>query len=145
MSQPEISSPEEIQDITRTVHSPSTQLSVLLGPGKGTKRTAHLGLCPCRAPKNPRGLVRPGKCTKHRDHSGQCSCRAPWSLSSVDPGSTCHLGLWQTKCDPSAVSTLHICQQHLFPMSFPPHNTTEQVSLNKWPPLSPCVRVETRH
>ena len=27
----------------------------------------------------------------------------------------------------------------------PPHNASEQVSLNKWPPLPSCVRVEIRH
>ena len=35
-----------------TGHLPSTQLSERLGLGKGTKHTAHLGLCPCGAPKN---------------------------------------------------------------------------------------------
>ena len=39
-----------------TVHSPSTQSPELLGPGKGTKLTTHLGLCPCRARKNLSGL-----------------------------------------------------------------------------------------
>ena len=29
--------------------------------------------------------------------------------------------------------------------TIPPHNTTEQVSLNKWPPLPSCVRAEIRH
>ena len=33
------------------VHSPSTWSPELLGPGTGTKRIAHLGLCPCRAPE----------------------------------------------------------------------------------------------
>ena len=32
-----------------TVHSPSTWSPELLGPGKGTKHTVDLGLCPCRA------------------------------------------------------------------------------------------------
>ena len=32
-----------------TVCLPSTQSPDLLEPGKGTKHTAHLGLCPCRA------------------------------------------------------------------------------------------------
>ena len=31
------------------------------------------------------------------------------------------------------------------PVSIPTHNTTEQVSLNKWPPLPSCVRAEIRH
>ena len=39
-----------------TVSSPSTQSPELLRPGKGTKSTAHLGVCPCRAPENLSGL-----------------------------------------------------------------------------------------
>ena len=111
---------------------------------EGHKMHSPSGSVSLQSTQEPEQL-RPGKCMKHRDHLGQCSCRAPWSLSSVDPGSTCHLDLWQTKCDPSTVSTPHICQQCLFPMSLHPHNTTEQVSLNKWPASSPCVKVETRH
>ena len=34
---------------------PSTQSLDWLEPGKGTKHIAHLGLCPCSAPKNLRG------------------------------------------------------------------------------------------
>ena len=82
---------------------------------------------------------------KHRAHLRQCPCRTPWSLSSVDLGSTCCLGLWQTQCGPSTMSTSHTCQQYFFAVSLPPHSTTEQVSLNKWPPLPYCVRVEIRH
>jgi len=82
---------------------------------------------------------------KCRAHLGQCPCRTHWSLSCVDSGSTCRLGLWQTQCGPSTASTPHTCQQYLFAVSLPPHNTTEQVSLNKWPPLSPCFREEIRH
>ena len=89
--------------------------------------------------------LRPGKWIKHRAHLGQCPCRAPWSLSRVDPGRTRRLGLWQTQCGPSTASTPHTCQWYLFAVSLPPHNTTEQVTLNKWPRLPPCVRVEIRH
>ena len=35
-----------------TVHLPSTQSPEWLGPGKGAKHTAHLGLCHGRAPEN---------------------------------------------------------------------------------------------
>ena len=89
--------------------------------------------------------LRPGKCTKCRAHLGQCPCRAPWSLSRVDPGSTRRLGLWQTQCGPSTASTPHTGQWCLFAVSLPPHNTTKQVSLNKWPPSPPCIRAEIRH
>ena len=137
--------------------------------GRWLRRTAHLGQCTCQTPgclscldlgraqnAHPTGSVslrntreperlRPGKCMKHRAHLGQYSCRVPWSLSSVDLGSTCCLALWQTQCGPYTVSTPHTCQWYLVAVSLPPHNTTEQVSLNKWPPSPPCVRAEVRH
>ena len=50
----------------------------------------------------------------------------------------------QTQCVPSRVSTPHTCQCYLFVVSLL-HSTTEQVSLNKWPPLPPCVGVGIRH
>ena len=71
-------------------------------------------------------------------------CKAPWSLSSVDLESTCCCGLGQTQCGPYTVSTAHTHQPYLLAVYLPPHNTTEQVSLNKWPSLPPCVRVEIR-
>jgi len=77
VSQPEISSPEEtygtpgtvlmvhprnqeagtgevnkMHSPPGTVHSPSIQLPQWLGPVKGSKYTAHLGLCPHGTPKN---------------------------------------------------------------------------------------------
>ena len=89
--------------------------------------------------------LKAGKCTKHSVHLGQCPCKACWSLSSVDLGSTCCLGLWQTQCGASTVSSLHTCQQSLFAVPLPPYSTAEQVSLNEWPCLPPCVRGEVRH
>ena len=73
---------------------------------------------------------RPGKCTKGRAHLGQCPCRAPWSLSRVDPGSTRHLGLWQTQCGPPTVSTPHTWQGYLFVVSLSPYNTTESIQFS---------------
>ena len=134
-------------------------------PGRWLRCMAHLGqalgflscsdlgraqnTCPARSVPlqstwEPEWL-RPGKCTKHKAHFGQCPCRAPWSLSSVDPESTHRLKLWQTQCGPYSASTPSIWQFYLFAASLPPHNKTEQVSLNKWPPLPPCVRVAIRH
>ena len=55
-------------------------------------------------------LLRPGKCRKCMVRFRQCPCRAPWSLSSVDPGSTYRLELWQTCCGPCTVSTPHTHQ-----------------------------------
>ena len=139
------------------------------GPGRWLRHTDHLGQCTCQAPGHLSCLdlgraqnahptdsvplwstqepeqLRPGKFPKRKAHFGQYPCRAPWSLSSVDPGSTCHLELWQTKCGPYTVNILHTCQRNLFALSLPPYNTTEQMSLNKWPPLPPCVRMEIRH
>ena len=89
--------------------------------------------------------IRPGKCTKHRACFGQIPCRATWSLSSVDQESiSCHERA-QTQRGPDAVRTPHTCHGRLFTVFLPPHNTTEQVSLDKWPPLHPCVRAEIRH
>ena len=39
----------------------------------------------------------------------------------------------------------HTCLPYLFAVFLPPHDTTEQASLNKWPPLQLYVRVEIRH
>ena len=33
----------------------------------------------------------------------------------------------------------------MFAASLPPQSTTEQVSLKKCPPLTPCVKAEIRH
>ena len=140
-----------------------------LGLGRWLRHMAHLGQCTNQAPGHPScsdlgraqnaqpnpvcalwstqepERLRPGKYIKCRAHLGQCPCRAPWSLSIVDPGSTCCLGLGQTQCGPYTANTPHTCQWNLFRESLPPKNTTEQVSLNKWPPLPPSVRVEIRY
>ena len=108
------------------------------------KMHSPFGSVPLQSIREPERL-RPEMCMKCRIHWGQCHCRAPWSLNSVDLGSTHSLGWWQTKCDSSTVSTLHTGQWYLFAVSHPSHNTTEQISLNKWLPSSPCVRVEIRH
>ena len=47
----------------------------------------------------------------------------------------------QTQCGRDTVST-H--QWYSFAVFLPPHSTSEQVSLKKWP-LPPCVRAEIRH
>ena len=56
-----------------------------------------------------------------------------------------HRELEQSQCGPHTASTPHTRQWYLFAMFLPPHSTIEQVSLNKWPPSSPCVKVEIRH
>ena len=99
---------------------------------------------PLQSARDPEWL-RPGKCTKCRARFRQCPCRAPWSLSSGDQGSTHRLALGQSQCGSSTASNPHTRQRYLFAVSLPPHNTSEQVSLNKWPLLPPSVRVEVRH
>ena len=137
--------------------------------GRWLRLTAHLGQCAHQAPgplscsdlgraqnaqtteyvplRSTRETerLRPGKCMKCRACFGQYHCRETLGLSSIDPGSTHCLELGQTQCDPYTVSTPHTSQQYSFAVSLPPHNTTEQVSLNKWPPLAPCVRAKIRH
>ena len=87
----------------------------------------------------------PGRCTKCRAHLGLCLWRASWSLRRVETGSTHLLGLWQTQCGPSTARTPHTCQQYLFAVSLPLHNTTEKMSIYKWPPSHPHVRGKIRH
>ena len=129
-----------------TGHSPSTQLSEWLGPEKGTKHTAHLGLCPCGAPENLSSLDRGSAWNKGdtlSPHRGQCTCRARWSQSIAGLGSACRLWgnpAWSIRCEHSP----HMLAAFVW-VSLPLHITIEQVSLNKGPPLPPRVRVEIRH
>ena len=90
-------------------------------------------------------LLGPGEGTKRRACFGQFPCRATWILSSVDWESTGHRELGQTQCGTYTASTPHTHQWYLFAVFLPPHNTTEQVSLNNWPPSPPSVRAEIRH
>ena len=114
-----------------------------LGRAQNARPTESVPLQSTREPESEQ--LRPGTCMIRRVHFGQCPCRASWSLSSTDLESTrCH-ELGQTQCGPYTVSTPHKCQWYLFAVFLPPHNTTEQVSLNKWPSSLPCVRVEIRH
>ena len=128
-----------------TVHSPSTWWPEMFRPGKGTKRTPNQVCALVEYPKPEPEQLRPGKCVKHSVCFGQFPCRATCSLSSVDLVSTCRGELGLTQCGPYTMSTPHTHEWCLFAVFLPPHNTTEQVSLNKWPPSPLCVRVETRH
>ena len=77
--------------------------------------------------------LRPGKCMKRRAHL------APEQSRPVK-----HMLLWAVAnpvC-PYTGSTPHTRQWYLFAVFLPPQNTTEQVSLNKWPPSTPCVMAE---
>ena len=100
----------------------------------------------CALAEHPRPeWLWPGQCTKCRAHLGVCPWRASWSLRRVETGSTHLLGLWQTQCGPSTARTPHTCQRYLFAVSLPLQNTTEKVSINKWPPSHPHVRGKIRH
>ena len=106
-----------------------------LGRAQKARPVKSASLQSTREPEPER--LRPGKGMKGSVHFWQFPCRATWSLSSVDLESTrCH-----ERGKPSAVQTLwappdssDIC---LFAVFLPPHNTDEQVSLNKWPPSPP--------
>ena len=124
-------------------HSPSTQLSEWLGPEKGTKHTAHLGLCPCGAPENLSSLDRGSAWNKGptgesalAEHAG---ARAAWTWG-VHAASGWGNPAWSVRCEHSP----HMLAAFVW-VSLPLHITTEQVSLNKGPPLPPRVRVEIRH
>ena len=127
-----------------TVCSPSTgHLSSLgLGRAQNASPTESVPLWSTWEPEPEQ--LRARKCTKPRARFGQLPCRTTWSLSSVDWESTCAVS-WGK---PSVVHTLRALPIHtsdMFAVFFPPHSTTEQVSLNKWPPWPPCVRAEIRH
>ena len=135
-----------------------------LGPGWWSRHTAHLRQyarqapghlscsdlrraqnarraesVPLRSSREPEPeQLTPGKCMKCRAHFGQYPCRATWSLSSVDQESTYSCELGQTQCGPYTKVTPHTYQWYLFMVFLPPHNTSEQVSLNKSSPSPPC-------
>ena len=132
------------------MHSPpgtvslwSIQLPEQLRPAKGTKCTAHLGLWPCRAFNSLRGL----------DLGGAWKTRPTWDSVLMEL-----LGTWaawiqeiHATLGSGKSSVVHplralpICQWYLFALPLPLHSTAEQMSLNKWPPPPPHVRVEIRH
>ena len=119
-SQPEIGSSEETHGTPGMVTLQHTQETEWPGLGRYIRCVAHLEPCAGQAPSHLSGLdlgraqntqpiwvyalattqeperFRPGKYIKSRAHLGQSPFRAPWSLSSVDPESTCCLGPWQT-------------------------------------------------
>ena len=128
-----------------TVCSPSTSLPELLWPGKGTKSTPNWVCAFVEYWEPEPEQLRPVKCMKCRARFGQYPCRETWSLSSVDWESTHHSEPGQTQCGPYTVRTPYTCQWYLFAVFLHFHSTTEQVSLNKWPPLPLCVRAEIRH
>ena len=113
------------------------------GPGKGSKRRPNQS-APLWSTREPEPeQLRPGKCMQPRARFGRFPCRATWSLSSVDQEST-HCELGQTQSGLYTTRTPHTCQWYLLAVFLPHCSTTEQMSLNKWPPSPPCVRAEIR-
>ena len=109
--------------------SPRMKSSEWLGPGKGSKRPAYLGLCPCVTPKNLSGLnLRSAKT------AGECLCRACWKLDYGNP----------YVIQPLRALPTHTSNVCLLEITLSFHRTIEQVSLSKWPPSPPCIRVEIR-
>ena len=109
------------------------------------KTLAQPSLCLCGGTQEPEPeQLRPGKCTQPRACFRQFPCRATWSLSSVDLENT-HAVSRDKPSVAQTPRTPHARQWYLFAMFLPPHSTTEQVCLNKWPPSPPCVRAEIRH
>ena len=114
----------------------------VLVPGKSTKRrpnrvcafVEHLRLQPEQ--------LRRGKCTQPSASLRKYPCRAAWSLSGVDEEGAHSMSGFQW--GPDTASAAHPCQWCLFAVFLPAQSTSEQVSLNKWPPLPPCTREEIR-
>ena len=126
-----------------TCQAPGRLSFLDLGKAQNTCPTKSMPLWSTWEPE-PEWL-RPEKCMKHRVLFGQYTGRATWNRSSVDQESTCLSGLGQMQCGLYTVITPHTCQWYLFAVSLPPHNATEQVSLNKWPLLPLCIREKIRH
>ena len=112
-----------------------------LGRAQNTGRTESVPLWSTWEPE-PEWL-RPGKCTQPRAHFRQFPCRATWSLSSVDWESMHDMAGGKPSVVKPSVGPTHTSD--LFAVFLLPHNITEQVSLNKWPPPCPCIRAEIRH
>ena len=127
-----------------TVCSPSTWSPELLGPGKGTKHGPNW-VCVLWSMREPEAEQLNLGSSRNPDPL----CTVPVQ-SNLEPEHCrpvkhmCH-ELGQTQCGPYTVNTPHTCQWYLFAVFLPLHSTTEQVSLNKWPPSPACVRVEIRH
>ena len=122
--------------IRRTPHlgrvcSPSTWLPELIAPGKG-KTQAQPSLCLCGVPKN---LNLSGLDLGSAHNPGPALDSPPaeqpeaWAVQT-GKAHTSWVGakpVWSRH----TVSTPHTHQWYLFAVFLPPHNTTEQVSLNK--------------
>ena len=111
-------------------------------PGRH-KTQAQPSLCLCGVPENLNlsGLGLGSAC-----NPGPTPWRAAWSLSTVDLESThARRERGQTQCGRNIANAPYTRQWHLSAVPLLPRSTTEQVNLNKKPPLPPCVKAEIRH
>ena len=168
LSQPEISIPDETHSTPGTVLSWCTWEPEWWGLGIWVRCTAHMGQC-ARQAWSPE-LFRPGKGTECTANPCLCPGRAAKNLSGLDLGSAWNAvprgteplqsNLETKQCTPgtctppwtvaNTVWSIHYEYSPYMPVVFvcmplAPHSTAEQVSLNKWPRLPPCVRVQIRH
>ena len=126
-----------------STHQASGRLSCSnLGRAQNAGPTKVVLLWSTQEPEPER--LRPAKCTQPRALFRQFPCRATWSLSSVDRESTHTWAeanpMWPRHCKHSPhMPVIFVCSV------LPPRTTTEQVSPNKWPPSTPCVRVKVRY
>ena len=105
----------------------------------GHKTLAQPSLGLCRVPENLnlRGLDWGSACIlSPASHSSRQSNLEP---EQCRLGKHTHRECGQTQCGTSTP------RKHLLAVFLPTHSTTEQGSLKKWPPPTPCVRVEIRH
>ena len=121
-----------------TVRLPRTWSSEWFRPGKGTKRPAHLGLCPCRTPENMSGLnLRSAKDagatwdSALAEHAGAWAAWAPpWTLATP---------MWPSHWKHSPhIPAVFVSSDPFFPQN----NWTSE--LNEVATFTPCVRVEIR-
>ena len=96
-----------------TVRLPSTRLAEWLAPGKGTKHTAHLSLCPCGVPRNlsvldlgldkmqgPLGIVH-FQSTMMPEQCGPGKYMLPWAVANP---------VWSIHCEHSPqVPAVFVC------------------------------------
>ena len=126
------------------VCSPSTWSPELLGLGKGTKRRPNQV---CAFVEHPRNLNLSGLDLGSPSNPGpaldsfpveQPGAWAVWTRKAHTPWMGAN-PVQPRRCEHSPLMPV------IFLCSVPPHSTTEQVSLNKGPPLLPCARAEIRH
>ena len=112
---------------------------------EGRKTQAQLNLCLCGVPKNLNLSALDLGSARNPGLALDSSQQSNLEPEQCRPGKHTHHEWGQAQCGPDTVSTPDTRQWYLFAVSLSPHSTSEQASLNKWPPSPPCVRAEIRH